>query len=59
MKPFGRVDHRYTEFEKMVADWPKERLELEISLIQSKRSILSKSQRDRIIDLGIKLKITS
>lgn len=53
----GRIDRRYTEFEKMVAEWPKERLELEISFIQSRRSIMSKSQRDRIIDLGRKLKV--
>jgi len=54
----GRTDRRYTEFEKMVAEWPKERLELEISFIQNKRSTMSKSQRDRIIDLGRKLKVT-
>jgi len=32
----GRTDRRYTEFEKMVAEWPKERLELEISESQCK-----------------------
>jgi len=52
----GRTDRRYTEFEKMVADWPKERLELEVSLIQNKRSTLTRSQRDRVLDLHNKLK---
>lgn len=52
----GRTDRRYTEFEKMVADWPKERLELEVSLIQNKRSMLTRSQRDRVLDLHNKLK---
>jgi hypothetical protein len=52
----GRTDRRYTDFEKMVADWPKERLELEVSMIQNKRSSLTRSQRDRILDLHNKLK---
>jgi len=52
----GRTDSRYTDFEKMVSDWPKERLEFEVSLIQNKRSTLTKSQRDRILDLHNKLK---
>lgn len=52
----GRTDRRYTDFEKMVSDWPKERLELEVSLIQNKLSTLTRSQRDRVLDLHNKLK---
>jgi len=46
-----------TEFEKMVSEWSTERIAFEIWLIEGKISPRSRRERERIIDIGIKLKV--
>lgn len=46
-----------TEFERMVSDWSEWRLAFEIWLIDNKASEYSRRQRERIVDLGIKIKV--
>lgn len=56
LKPI-QIKDQPTEFEKMVSEWSTDRLSYELWLIQGKISPYSKRERERIVDLGIKLKV--